>query len=140
MPNTIQKTAPTNLPPAVLHGTSHDGEGAPTLDVALAAQTFATEAGPDVLPPSETTATADAAADAGVAAWHSGVKIAALWSNAAPRNAWASVEGLGWRRVNPANDSAFVTIVALLSHARQMGTTCNLRVENDGYIHEAYAW
>jgi hypothetical protein len=114
---------------------------APTLDVADIAEAGALSTGaePALAPPAEA-AEAIAAGDEGIAAWHSGVKITALWCNASVRNAWAVVEGVGWRRVNPANDSAFVTLVALLAHARQMGTTCNVRVEADNLIHEVYAW
>jgi hypothetical protein len=141
MPRILEKTAPKALPPEAAALEPAMGDGAPTLDAAVIAETGAASPGaePALAPPTEVAEVA-ARSEQGIAAWHSGVKITALWCNASVRNAWAVVEGVGWRRVNPANDSAFVTLVALLSHARQMGTTCNVRVEADNLIHEVYAW
>ncbi|MEJ2502744.1 MAG: hypothetical protein P8177_05410, partial [Gemmatimonadota bacterium] len=98
----------------------------------------ATEVAPTLTPPAEVAL--EAAAAEGVTAWHTGVKVTALWVNAAQRNAFAAIQGLGWKRVTPANDSAFHAITAMLSQAKQLGRTVNVRVESDNLIHEVYLW
>jgi hypothetical protein len=67
-------------------------------------------------------------------------QITALWINAAQRNAFAAVQGLGWRKVRPANDSSFLALTGMLAHARQMNASCNVRIESDNQIHEVYVW
>lgn len=141
MPRT-KRNGPKTLPPDVEAATAvadYD-EGAPTLTVEEIANLQATTETnmPVLTPPTEALAAAED--EMAVTAWLNGVKVTALWSNASPRNAYASIEGLGWRRITPANDSAFLSISAMLSHARQMNATCNVRVETDGLIHEVYVW
>lgn len=93
---------------------------------------------PTMVPPQE--ANLDLTEAEGVAAWHNTKKVVALWSNSSKRNAYASIEDLGWKKVSPANDSSFVTLVALLSVAEQTGANCNIRLEADGFIHEVYVF
>lgn len=93
--------------------------------------------GPTMTPPSETAALVGD--DVGVTAWHNNQKITAMWCNSAPRNAFASVEGMGWKRLSSASDSSFVTLVALLSHAEQSNANCRLRIEADKIV-EAYVF
>jgi hypothetical protein len=143
MARTIEKTAPRAEPPAIQAAAEAEA-GAPSLDVAAAVvEQTASAAGlgsaPALTPPAEAVETAFTA-EQGIAAWHSGVKITALWSNAAPRNAFAAVEGLGWRKVHNGSDGSFVTLTALLSHAKRSGSACNIRIEADNMIHEVYAW
>lgn len=146
MPNTKARKAPKELPPELkeLAELSRGGAGAPalTIEEILRVQQQATavvaEGVPTLAPPAEV-AEAEAAAEA-VTAWHTGVKVTALWVNAAQRNAYAAVEGLGWRRITPANDSAFHAVTAMLSHAKQLGRSVNVRVESDNQIHEVYLW
>lgn len=92
--------------------------------------------GPTVAPPAEPDGEAAVAA---VSAWHTNAKIVAMWANSAPRNAYASVAGMGWRRISPANDSAFVSLTAMLSHAEQTNADCRLRLEGDVIV-EAYVF
>jgi hypothetical protein len=139
---TIEKPSPVLAPPepAVVARGQGDGQGAPSLEVLRAERVDRApgSGAPALTPPVEIAEAAGG--EEGIGAWHNSVKITALWCNASARNAWAAVDGLGWRRVNPANDSAFLTLTALLSHARQMNVACNLRIENDNLIHEAYVW
>lgn len=93
--------------------------------------------GPTVVPPQEQ---AQSGASNGLTAWHQNQKITAMWANSATRNAYASVQGMGWRRVSSANDSSFVTLVALLGHAEQTDANCRLRIEADDEIHEVYVF
>ena len=93
---------------------------------------------PSDVPPSESAEDIELAA--GITAWHNNKKITAMWCNSAERNAYASVQGLGWRRISNANDSSFVTLVALLSLAEQTDANTKLRIEADGEIHEAYVF
>jgi hypothetical protein len=89
-------------------------------------------------PPSESAE--DTIAAEGITAWHNNKKITAMWCNSSQRNAYASVQGIGWKRISNANDSSFVTLVALLSLAEQTNANTKLRIEGDGEIHEAYVF
>lgn len=134
---TEKNAAPRELPPASL---SNVGQAGPVIaideiSVETAINTFGA---PTIMPPAEALRTTDG--DQAITAWHNAVKVNGLWVNAAARNAWASLTGLGWRRVVFANDSAFLNITALLSHARQMNASCNIRIEADNLIHEVYVW
>ena len=142
MARTIEKTAPRAEPPTMQAGPEAEA-GAPSNDVMTLAEQAAATAGPGAAPaltPPAEAIESGITEDQGIAAWHNSVKITALWSNAAPRNVWAAVEGLGWRKVHNGSDGSFVTLTALLAHARQMGSTCNIRIEADNMIHEVYAW
>ncbi len=141
MPRTQKRTRPTAQPRDLEAAASADGgEDRPTLTMEeiMSQQAVAQTDTPVLNPPTE--AADGVESEQAITAWLNGVKVTALWSNASARNAYAFIEGLGWRRVTPANDSAFLTITAMLSHARQMNTTCNVRVESDNHIHEAYVW
>jgi hypothetical protein len=148
MPKTQGNSVPTAAPPrsAAAAAAGTGSEGAPTLALEEIGelQMRTSSAGvPTLAPPTETAAAAAAQADdgaRGITAWQSGVHVTATWSNSAARNGWAAIEGLGWRRVLADNDWTFTTMVAILSHARQAGTTVNVRVEADNLIHEVYAW
>ena len=112
-------------------------DGAPTLDLAaLVADPPGRPGGPMTLPPSENrAATAD-----GVAQWHDDRRVTALWSNAAARNAYASVPGLGWKRLVHSDDSAFLAMVAMASHAEATGAPVRLKLGSGGEIEEIYVW
>lgn len=95
---------------------------------------------PMILPPAEAGAEALADADGVTAAtWHQ-KKVLAMWCNQSSRNAFASIEGVGWKRVYNGKPGVFVTLTAMLSHAEQVGSTCRMRVDGDNMIHEAYIW
>lgn len=93
---------------------------------------------PSEVPPSESSD--EIALAEGITAWQNGKKITAMWCNSSSRNAYAAVSGLGWRRISNANDSSFVSLVALLSLAEQTDANTKLRIEGDGEIHEVYVF
>ena len=127
---------------------------APGLQERISGQEEAPSALPDILtesgielelgvspaqaPPSESQLAA--AEEAGIAAWHNGKKITALWSNSSPRNAYIVVEGMGWKKLSNANDSCIVSMTMLAAHAEQANATVNIRTESDGMVHEIYVW
>lgn len=112
---------------------------APTLspDVVAFETTITRELEPRLAPPTETSAEATGE---GITAWHNDKKIVALWSNSSPRNAFISVPGMGWKKLANTNDSSFVNMTMLASHAEQTGANVNLRVEADEMVHEIYVW
>ena len=77
---------------------------------------------------------------ADIAAWLSNKKITALWMNESARNTWIMVDGVGWKKLSNANDSAWLSMVMLGSHAEQTNATVNVRVEADNMVHSLYVW
>jgi len=116
------------------------GSNAPQLSISeLCSVTSYSQADvPSELPPSESEG--DISLADGISAWHNSKKVTAMWCNSATRNAYAAVSGVGWKRISNANDSSFVTLVALLSLAEQTGANTRLRIEGDGEIHEVYVF
>ena len=113
--------------------------GAPQVSIDQLGATSALSIGtPSDLPPSENSD--DAIASEGITAWHNSKKITAMWCNSAQRNAYAAVQGMGWKKISNANDSSFVSLVALLSLAEQTDANTKLRIESDGEIHEVYVF
>lgn len=115
--------------------------GAPmAIPEALLEEAAATAAGaaPTLVPPTE--AEIEAAESEGIAAWYSGKKIVALWSNDDNRNSYISVPGLGWKKLSSANDSSVVSMTMLAAHAEQTNANVNIRIEADGMVHEIYVW
>lgn len=104
------------------------------LQVTVSEPGIATTA-PVLQPPS---ATHDAATAIG--AWQQDKRITALWSNSSTRNAFMHIAGVGWKRLNPANDSAWSALVLLANQARQTGCRIDYRDEADGLVHEIYLW
>lgn len=76
----------------------------------------------------------------GITAWHNGKKITAMWSNASNRNAYAAVQGMGWKKLSNANDSSFLALTMLAAHAEQTNSTVNLEIGSDNEIHQIYVW
>ncbi|WP_322865624.1 hypothetical protein U5922_005100 [Aquicoccus sp. G2-2] len=63
-----------------------------------------------------------------------------MWCNASARNAFAAVQGLGWKRLSNANDSSFLALVMMASHAEQTNATVNVEIGTDQEIHQIYVW
>ena len=127
-------------PPVMTGGNAGDHAEAPTMApeeiVSIAREA---EAGmPVMTPPAETVE--EEIADTGIAAWHNGKKVTAMWANSAVRNSFAAVAGLGWRRLSNANDSSWVALTMMASHAEQVSANCNVRIESDNEIHEIYVF
>ncbi|MFP4239530.1 hypothetical protein [Rhodosalinus sp.] len=139
MPKSVTADAPADTVEQVkADAQAQAAPDAPTLDVTGLTETApARVEAPTMRPPGEAGIEAEGE---GVTAWHTGKKITAMWCNASNRNAWAAVQGLGWRRIAPANDSAYLTLVMLCSHAEQTNATVNVNIGSDNQIHEIYVW
>jgi hypothetical protein len=126
--------------PTVILPTQQTDPGTPTLpfDASGAEVSIGGEPHPALTPPSEIVEAA--MESSGIAAWHDSKKITSLWCNLSSRNAYAGIAGLGWKRISNANDSSFLTLVMLASHAEQTNANCRIRIEADNEIHEIYVW
>ncbi len=71
------------------------------------------------------------------AVWHNNTKITSLWATNEDRNAWAYVDGVGWRRVAYDSDSIFINMLTLLASAKASGRPVNL-YEDQGVIKQVY--
>jgi hypothetical protein len=93
---------------------------------------------PELSPPEGNgIATAQAAATA-VTAWQS-VTVGGLYTTNNVSNAWAYLNGLGWRKVSPANAVAHATMLQMLRLARDGNLT--IQCDEDGsLIHTIYIW
>lgn len=73
------------------------------------------------------------------ATWRSG-QVIALWSVNEIRNAWANVQGVGWKKIYNGRDGSFLALTTLASQARQTGRSINFREKADGMIYEICLW
>lgn len=137
---TSAKGAPQFPAETVAATTTDVDPGSPTMepDSLMSETRLEEEARPMMTPPSEVTEQ-DIGAE-GITAWHNSKKITAMWANASVRNAHASIVGMGWKRLSNANDSSFLALTMMASHAEQTNANCDIRVESDGEIHEIYVW
>ncbi len=134
------KDAPEIPAEAVAATIAYANPGAPNMepDTLMSDTRLESEARPMITPPSEV---AELVIEAeGITAWHNNKKITAMWSNSSVRNAYAAIAGIGWKKLSNANDSSFLALVMLASHAEQTNANCNIRIESDGEIHEIYVW
>lgn len=104
-------------------------------DLQLATDAEAPAMAPTLQPPSATRGAITA-----IGAWQADKRITALWCNSSTRNAFMHVAGIGWKRLNPSNDSAWSALVLLADQARQTGCRIDYRDEADGLVHEIYLW
>jgi len=118
---------------------AHAGD-APTMDVnTLLRDTIVERVDrPAQTPPNDITIEAEE--QDGIAAWHNGKKITGTWCNASNRNAYAAIEGVGWRRLSNANDSAFLSLTMLAAHAEQTNATVNVEIDGTNKIQQIYVW
>jgi C1A family cysteine protease len=70
--------------------------------------------------------------------WITGAKVTALWSTDQDRNAWAFIEGAGWRKVAPDNVNIFIDMLTQLATAKNTGRPVNV-YDNAGVIQQIYA-
>ena len=140
---------------------SCDSEGQPTLQpqpsLATTASFAMTDKAPDQNPPAAGQLSGDlAAGDAqpsqtpptatetgtsgGITAWNNDKRVTALWSINQNRNSWVYINGVGWKRLSTASDSANLALTVLAAHAKQSQTNYTYRDESDGLIHESYVW
>ena len=76
----------------------------------------------------------------GISAWQNNKRVNALWSINQNRNSYASISGIGWKKLVNNSDSAIVALTMLSSHARENNSPVNYREEGDGMIYEMYVW
>ncbi len=127
---TIQET-PTLIP---VSETDRDGAGSPT---ELPEAHSIAEGVPTFIPPAALVE-ANAAAES-ITAWHNGQTVTTMWANSSANNGWAVIAGVGFRKVNNADETSHQTMVALLSLAHATGGKVNVRIDADDLIHEVYA-
>ena len=149
---TDTSTAPTQKPPAVT-GTAASAAGTATTGPSpqrtapegrgdAAGRSAGTAPAAPTLPPPPRSPTTTTSADAGTVTatvWQSDKAITATWSDTGTRNAWALVDGVGWRKIFPGTDGAFLALTLLAAQARQTGHHVNYR-EDDSVIKEIYLW
>lgn len=92
---------------------------------------------PNETPPMESLSANDGGF--GAAVWHDNKNITGLWSKNETRNSWAAVSGMGWKKLNSANDSSCAALTILSSHACAFSKKVKLKLEND-QIKEMYVW
>ena len=129
------QAAPKQMAPEAR--SSVDDAGGP-VELAETHTAIVEEAAPTFIPP--TASIRASAANEGVTAWHNSQTVTAMWANAAANNGFAAISGVGWRRINPAQETAHQTMVALLSVAHATGGKVNVRIEADNLIHEVYSY
>jgi hypothetical protein len=103
-----------------------------------ATKTSAATAGEPLLGPHASGATLAAAGGAGT--WQGNQTIGALWSSNDKDNAYAWINGIGWKRLAPASDASLMAMNILTRVGRDSGSPINYREEADGAIHEIYLW
>ena len=107
------------------------------LDALLKENIIETDERPVMVPPTEVVVEE---AEVGITAWHNGKKVTAMWSNSSNRNAFAALTGLGWKKISNANDSSFLAMTMMLTHAENKNATVNVKIGTDNEIHEVYVW
>lgn len=60
--------------------------------------------------------------------WVRRTKVQALWTISQERNAWAYIQGIGWRRISPDNDAIFTVMLADLAAAKAAGRPVNVKL------------
>jgi hypothetical protein len=70
-------------------------------------------------------------------AWQRNRRIAGLWSIDQERNAWIYATNVGWRRISPASDSVFSTLLVQLATAKASQRPVDF-LEEEGVITQAY--
>jgi C1A family cysteine protease len=70
--------------------------------------------------------------------WVTAKKVLALWANDKENNAWANIEGEGWKKIFAANRLIFFQILMQLIQAKNKNTPINIRLYDD-VIREIYS-
>jgi hypothetical protein len=69
--------------------------------------------------------------------WLNNARIIGLWTIDEDRNAWAYIDGVGWRQISPDNDNIFINLLQLLAAAKETGRPVNVYQDN-GVIKQVY--
>ena len=134
---------PTQMPPQAGGATTATvGDTRPreltTEETTMSANAAQSQSGPTMEPPQ---AVASSGGGQGVGAWNNNKKITAVWSINENRNVWVAIEGVGWKRLSTASDSATEALTIISALAKQTQSPyVNYRDEADGLIHEMYVW
>jgi C1A family cysteine protease len=72
-----------------------------------------------------------------LASWITATKVKGLWTTDQDRNAWAFLEGAGWRKVAPDNLNIFIDMLTQLATAKNAGRPVNV-YDNAGVIEQIY--
>jgi hypothetical protein len=72
--------------------------------------------------------------------WNNNQTVNALWSINEDRNAQVGIANVGWVKLSTNSESGVMALTALAAHAYQTQHVINYRTEDDGLIHEIYAW
>jgi hypothetical protein len=136
-----EQMIPTELPPNGGTGTLTAGAARPQelseRELAAVSAGGVGQARP-TQPPSGAAAVKEVEGIAGL--WQSGVHVNMLWSINQDRNAWMSIENVGWKKLSTASPTGIVSLAALAAHARQLQSSVSYREEADGMVHELYVW
>jgi hypothetical protein len=96
---------------------------------------------PTLVPPGAGTSTVSVVTPGtATGTWTSGVKVNALWAQFATRNAYMSVQNVGWVKIFNGTDAAFLALTTLAAQAKQTQSQVVYRTEADGMVHEIYLW
>jgi hypothetical protein len=109
-----------------------------SVELESATRTSAAITGAPTLGPHTSGATLAAAGGAGT--WQANQTIGALWSSDDKDNAYAWINGVGWKRLAPTSDASLMAMNILTRLGRDKGSAINYREEADGAIHEIYLW
>ena len=69
--------------------------------------------------------------------WLNNTRVIGLWTIDQDRNAWAYLNGIGWRKIAPDNDNIFFDLLRLLAAAKEGGRPLNVYQDN-GVIKQIY--
>jgi C1A family cysteine protease len=69
--------------------------------------------------------------------WLNNTKVIGLWTIDQDRNAWAYINGAGWRRIAWDNDNVFIDLLRLLAAAKEGGRPVNV-YQDSGVIKQVY--
>jgi len=69
--------------------------------------------------------------------WQNNKRVVGLWAINQDRNAWAYIEGIGWRRIANDNDNIFFNLLIDLTAAKSANRPVNVFIEG-GLIKEVY--
>lgn len=120
---------------AAVKGVPHSPTAAPPAGAAAAK---GVPRAPTAAPPTRVVGTGLAGAVGTV--WNNNQTVNALWSINEDRNSWVGIAGVGWVKLSTGSDTGVVALTTLAAHAYQTQHIINDRTEDDGMIHEIYAW
>lgn len=73
-----------------------------------------------------------------VLTWHYTKDVLSTYTSAHSKNAWAFIQDLGWRRIQPLSADGVTNMFTLLTHAQAAGRKVHVYTDQT-FIHEVYA-